>query len=81
MQSLGFLLSYQSIGLALLITGIVLVSRNKEEDTPTLGILCIVFGALLLISSLQIDIWQVLPKGPQQDHGDSSDFDMLGGKS
>lgn len=79
--TLASLFSYQWLGLALLITGIILLSTNKNEDESqkTISIVCICFGVLFLMSS--INIWDALPKGAQQDHGDSSDFDMLGGSS
>jgi glucose uptake protein GlcU len=75
MQSFTLL---QFTGLALLITGIVLVSTNKdnEETRKLFGILCIVIGSLFLLS--YVNILELLPKG--SPHANDQ-FDMLGGKS
>lgn len=82
MQAFG-LSFYQVLGLVLLIVGIVFVSRkNDHEGQQSIqkdwGIALIVIGILLFLSA--VNFYDLLPKGSQQNHGDSSDFDMLGGK-
>lgn len=87
MQALGYLTqvtSSQVYGLILLIVGIVLVVRKNDHDNQNsiqndYGIALIVIGALLILSA--VNFYDLLPKGAQQNHGDSSDFDMLGGSS
>jgi hypothetical protein len=82
MQAFG-LSFYQVLGLGLLIMGIVFVATKNDHEgqqsiLKDLGIALIIIGILLILSTVKL--YDLLPKGPQQNNGDSSDFDMLGGK-